>query len=66
MAVSGLSYRKALVGTRWPISVVFGIKGLRKKQSHLVGPPFPTFRFSATQVGIKFTGSLDEFIKWLK
>ena len=28
----------------------FGINGVRKKRSHLVGPPFPEFkaRFSAT------------------
>ena len=31
-AASGLSYRKALVGTRWPI---LGIKGLRNELSHI-------------------------------
>ena len=34
MAVSGLSCRKALVHTGWPISVLFGINGLRSKLSH--------------------------------
>jgi len=41
MAVSGLSCRKALVGTGKAISVLFGINGLRNKPSYLVGPPFP-------------------------
>ena len=43
------SVRKALVCTGWSISVLFGINGLRNKQSHLVGPPFPAFKacFSA-------------------
>ena len=38
MAVSGLRGRKVLVGA---ISVIFGINGLRKLPSCLVGPPFP-------------------------
>ena len=44
MAASGLISRSDLVG------VLFGINGVRKEQSHLVGPPFPAFkaRFSAT------------------
>ena len=43
MAVSGLGSRKALVGTRRAISVIFGINGLRNEQSHLVEPPFLAF-----------------------
>jgi len=33
-----------------PFPVLFGINGVRNKQSHLVGPPFPAFKacFSAT------------------
>jgi len=39
-----------LVGTGRAISVIFGINGVRNKQSHLVGLPFPEFeaQFSAT------------------
>ena len=50
MAASGLVSRNDLVGTGMAISVLFGINGVRNKQSHLVGPPFPVFksRFSAT------------------
>ena len=42
MATSGLVFRSHLVGSF--------INGVRNKQSHLVGPPFPEFkaRFSAT------------------
>ena len=49
MAASGLTLRSDLVGTGRAISVLFGINGVRNKQSHLVGPPFPEFkaRFSA-------------------
>ena len=57
MAASGLIFRSDLVGTGRAISILFGINGVRNKQSHLVGRPFPEFkaRFSATicwQVGI--------------
>jgi len=50
MAVSGLILRSDLVGTERAISVLFGINGVRNKQSHLLGPPFPEFkaRFLAT------------------
>jgi len=49
MATSGLISRNDLVGSRRVISVLFGINGVRKKRSHLVGPPFPAFKalFSA-------------------
>ena len=49
MAASGLVFRSDLVGTGRAISILFGINGVRKKQSHLVWPPFPEFkaRFSA-------------------
>ena len=49
MAASGLIFRSDLVGTGRIISILFGIKGVRNKRSHLVGPPFPEFkvRFSA-------------------
>ena len=48
-AASGLVFRSDLVGTGRAISILFGINGVRNKQSHLVGPPFPEFkaRFSA-------------------
>ena len=50
MAVSGLVFRSDLVGTGRAISILFGMNGVRNKQSHLVGPPFPEFKacFSAT------------------
>jgi len=50
MAASGLIFRNDVVGTGSTISVLFGINGVRNKRSHLVGPPFPTFKacFSAT------------------
>ena len=47
MAVSGLTCRKALVGTGRAISVLFGINGFRNKPSDLVGPLFVA-HFSAT------------------
>ena len=60
MAVSGLTCRKALVGTGRAISVLFGINGLRNKPSYLVGPPFLAFtaHFSATP-GWHFPESLN-------
>ena len=46
MATSGLVSRSNLVGTGRAISVLFGVNGVRNKQSHLVGP------FQLRQVGI--------------
>ena len=59
MAVSGLVFRSDLVGTERAISILFGINGVRNKQSHLVGPPFPEFKacFSAT-AGWHFSSDL--------
>ena len=48
MAASGLVFRSDLVGTGRVISVLFGINGVRNKQSHLVGPP----AFQLRQVAI--------------
>jgi len=50
MAMSGLISRNNLVGTGRAISLLYGVDGVRNKQSYLVGPPFPAFkaRFSAT------------------
>ena len=48
MAASGLSCRKALVGTRWPISILFGINGLGNKLSYLVRPPFQAFSYDGS------------------
>jgi len=50
MAVSGLVFKSDLVGTGRAIFILFGINGVRKQRSHLVGPPFPEFKasFSAT------------------
>jgi len=50
MAASGLVSRNNLVGTGRAISVLFGLNGVRNKQSHLVGPLLSVFkaRFSAT------------------
>ena len=49
MAASGLVFRSDLVGTGRAISILFGTIGIKNKQSHLVGPPFPEFKahFSA-------------------
>jgi len=47
MATSGFVLRSDLVGTGRAISILFGINGVRNKQSHLVGPPFPEFKFKA-------------------
>jgi len=49
MAASGFVFRSDLVGTGWAFSILFGINGVRNKQSHLVGPRFPEFKahFSA-------------------
>ena len=50
MAASGLIFRSNLVSTGRAISILFGINGVRNKQSHLLGPSFPEFKagFSAT------------------
>jgi len=39
MAMSGLVYRKPLVGSRWATSRLLCMNGLRKQTFHLVGPP---------------------------
>jgi len=56
MAASGLVSRNDLVGTRRSISLLIGVSGVRIKRSHLVGPPFPSFKegffFQLQQVGI--------------
>ena len=44
MAESGLVFRSDLVGTGRAISILFDIKGISNKPSHLVGPPFPEFK----------------------
>jgi len=46
--------RPRLAQHGWPISVLFGINGLRNEPSHLVGLLFPGFRahFKLLQVGI--------------
>ena len=49
MTASGLVSRSNLVGTGRAISILFGINGVRNKRSHLVRPPFPTFK-AATAV----------------
>jgi len=36
--------RSDLVGTGRTISILFGINGVKNKQSHLVGPPFPELK----------------------
>ena len=53
MAASGLVLKSDLVGSGRAISVLFGINGVRNKQSHLVGPPFSVFkdRLSAKACG---------------
>ena len=59
MATSGLIFRSDLVGTGKAICIIFGINGVRNKQPHLVGPPFPEFKdfFSAT-AGWRFSRDL--------
>jgi len=54
MAASGLVFRSDLVGTGRAISILSGINGVRKKQSHLVGLHFQNSRpvFQLWQVGI--------------
>ena len=44
MAASGLVFRSDLVGTGRAISILFGIIGVRSKQSCLVGPEFKSVR----------------------
>ena len=44
MAASGLIPRNNLVGTGRAISLLFGVDGVRNKQSQLVGPTFPAFK----------------------
>ena len=56
MAASGLIFRSDLVGTGRAISILFGIKGVRNKRSHLVRPPFPEFK--AATAGWHFSRDL--------
>ena len=42
IAITGLGCRKALVGTRWAISLLLCKNRLRRHPSGLVGPPFLT------------------------
>jgi len=42
MAATWLGCRKALVGTKWAISLLLRMTGHRKKLSGLMGPPFLT------------------------
>ena len=44
IVVSGLSYRRALVGIGWPISILFGVNGLGTSRL----TPFPAFRAQGT------------------
>ena len=46
----GLSLEATWLALGGPFLSLFGINGVKNKQSHLVGPPFPEFkaRFSAT------------------
>ena len=50
---TGISCRKALVGTGWPIFCPFVINGFRNKPSHLYFQPFLSY------TRLVFTGSLD-------
>jgi len=50
MVASELGSEKDLVGAGMAISVLFGINGIRNKQSHYVGPPFPAFKACFTFV----------------
>ena len=50
MAASGLIFRNNLVGTGRAISLLFGLNGVRK-QSRLVGHPFPAFKASFFSYG---------------
>jgi len=54
MAVSGLVSRYDLVGTGRAISVLFGVNGVRNKQSYLVGPPFPMFKACFLAMAVSF------------
>ena len=49
MTMSGLGFRKALVGTGW--AVLLCIIGFRKQSSHLVGSPFLALKFFAVWMG---------------
>ena len=40
IAVSGLGFRKALVGTGWAVSFLLCMTGIRKQSSHFVRPLF--------------------------
>ena len=61
MAVSGFSYRKALVGTGWAVSLLLHVcmVGLRKQSSCLVGPPFPALSIFRSMDGWLLTESAD-------
>ena len=41
MAISGLSFRNTLVGSRWAIAVLLCTNGSRKQLSRLAQCPFP-------------------------
>ena len=61
MAVSGLTCRKALVGTGRANSILFGINGLRNEPSYLAGPPFLAFTaYFSAMPGWHFQRALTE------
>jgi len=62
MAVSGLGSRKALVGTRRAISVLFGINGLRNELSPLGWSIQGPFCQLARLTSSKSLGR--KFVKW--
>jgi len=66
IAMSGLTFRNNLVGTGRAISVLSGINGVRNKQSHLGGPPFPAFKavYQLQQVCISIESAFLECLNW--
>jgi len=54
MVASRLSCRNDLVSTGRAIFVLFGKNGVKNKQSHLFGPPFPAFKAHVSAIYGRF------------
>jgi len=50
MTMSGLSFRKPLVGTGWFVSLLLCMIEVRKQSSHLAGPSFLAWKVSHRQL----------------
>jgi len=53
MAMSGLGFRKVLVGNGWAVSLLLCMIELRKLFSHIVGPPILALKAFCTDCWLR-------------